>query len=594
MQDLADEIDEKPFDSALTRRLFTYVRPYRQAFLLAALLLLCIDLAELSGPWLIKRIIDEHVLKGLPEGMGPLAALYLLSVLGQGLLQVWQTIQTKRMGQDIMLDLRREIFSKIHSQSMRYFDKNPVGSLMTRVIYDVETLNQFFTSLVSAIFQDFFMLLSAGCILIYWDWRLGLLSMSLLPLLAWCMLVFRRQARENYRQVRANTSKMNAFLSENLSGMSSIQLFSREAKNAKKFDAINRDSLEILIKQINIGAFFLPFADFLSALAIGMALVYGGHRVLQATLPLGTVVATILYIKRFFEPLRDLSEKFNILQSAMASSERIFALLDRKEELGDPAQPVSQGALRGAIEFKNVGFAYEEDAGKGPRWVLKDLSFSLRPGERVAVVGPTGAGKTSLINVLYRFYPMQEGQILLDGVPIHAMRRTDFRRKMSLVPQDPFLFSGSLLENLRLSDASIAREKIEWACRQTKAHDFIAKLPGTYEFELKEGGANLSTGQKQLLAFARALVFDPAVLVLDEATASVDTQTEREIQEALEVLLRGRTSLTVAHRLTTVMHSDRILVIKDGQLAEQGSHEELMKQNGIYRSLIELQFKEVA
>jgi ATP-binding cassette subfamily B multidrug efflux pump len=587
-------LDEKTFDRALTARLLRYARPYWKDLALAAVLLLCITLGELARPQLIKAMIDEAG-KGDAAGIIAKSALFMLSIILVFGLQTWQTIQTKGMGQNVMLDLRGELFAKIHAQPMRYFDKNPVGALMTRVIYDVETLNQFFTAGVSAVFQDFFTLLVAGVLLLRMDWRLGLLALSLLPFLGWATLLFRMRARENFRRVRANTSRMNAFLSENLSGMATIQLFGREEKNAAKFDAVNRDSLDILLKQIKINAFFLPLAEALSALAIGMALVYGGKRVLGHSLELGTVVATILYIQRFFEPLRDLSEKFNILQSAMASSERIFALLDRKEEVQDPAEPAALGDVRGRIEFRDVWFAYgEAEGGVEPRWVLRGLNFTLQPGERVAVVGPTGAGKTSLTNVLYRFYPLQKGSVLLDGVDIKTLRRADFRRRMSLVPQDPFLFSGSLLENLRLSDPRISREKVDWACRQTQAWHFISQLPGTYDFELNEGGANLSTGQKQLLAFARALVFDPAVLVLDEATASVDTQTEREIQDALEALLRGRSSLTVAHRLSTVMNADRILVIKDGELAEQGSHEALMRQGGIYKSLIELQFKEVA
>lgn len=582
-------IDEKPFDAALTRRLLKYARPYRSDLLLAALLLLLITMGEQAKPLLIKTIIDEHVNKGDAAGILPYAGLFMLSILWVFALQTWQTIQTKGMGQRIMLDMRSEIFAKIHAQPMRYFDKSPVGTLMTRVIYDVETLNQFFTALVAAIFQDFFTLLVAGTVLLMMDWRLGLIGLSLLPLLGYSTLIFRRKARENFRQVRANTARMNAFLSENLSGMSTIQLFGREQKNAGKFDKINSDSLEILLKQITINAFFLPLAELLSSIAIAMALVYGGKRVLGMTLDLGVVVATVMYIQRFFEPLRDLSEKFNILQSAMASSERIFELLDRSEEVKDPENPVPAPQLKGGLEFRDVWFAYE-----GERWVLRGLNFKIEPGERIAVVGPTGAGKTSLTNVLYRFYPLQKGSVLLDGVDVSLMKRDDFRRKMSLVPQDPFLFSGSILENLRLSDPGIPRERVEWAARQTQAHAFIAELPRTYDFELSEGGANLSTGQKQLLAFARALVFNPAVLVLDEATASVDTQTEKEIQDALEVLLRGRTSLTVAHRLSTVMNADRIVVIKDGELAEQGSHDALMAQNGIYRSLIELQFKDVA
>ena len=590
MQDQANiSLDERSFDMDLTRRLMLYVRPYWKQFNLAAGLLLFITVGEQVQPLLIRGIVDGPVGQGDPSGILPLAALFLLSQVWVFALQTWQTIQTKGMGQDIMLDLRHELFGKIHAQPLRYFDKNPVGALMTRVIYDVETLNQFFTAGVSAVFQDFFTLVVVGVILLRMDWRLGLVALSLLPLLAWAMLRYRLKARKLFRESRLSTSRLNSFLSENLAGVSTLQLFGRQDKHARQFDDINAGNLRILLRQVTLNAFFFPLAEILSAVAVGLALVYGGKRVLGLSLPVGTVIATTLYIQRFFEPLRDLSDKFSILQSAMASSERIFQLLDRVEEVQDPPQPAALGALRGDLEFRDVWFAYEEE-----RYVLKGLNFRIRPGERVAVVGPTGAGKTSLINVLYRFYPLQRGGVLLDGVDLSTLRREDFRRKMSLVPQDPFLFSGSILENIRLSEPSISREKVDWACRQTQASAFIERLEGGYDFELREGGANLSTGQKQLLAFARALVFDPAVLVLDEATASVDTQTEKEIQDALELLLKGRTSLTIAHRLSTVMQADRILVLKDGALQEQGSHEELMRLGGLYRGLIELQFKDVS
>jgi ABC-type multidrug transport system fused ATPase/permease subunit len=365
-----------------------------------------------------------------------------------------------------------------------------------------------------------------------------------------------------------------------------VQAFNRQARNEIKFDAVNRASLDILLRQIRINAFFLPLAELLGAITIALVLWYGGLRHLQDGLSLGVVVAAAMYVQRLYEPLRDLSEKYGIFQSAMASAERIFALLDREEELLDPPEPLRLPEPRGALVFEHVHFGYDEG-----RNVLHDISFSVAAGERVAVVGPTGAGKSSLINVLLRFYPLQRGRVLLDGVPLDQLARADFRRHFALVPQDPFLFSGSLLENLRLGDAAVPRERVVWALKQVRAWDFVAALPGGLDAELAEGGANLSTGQKQLLSFARALVFDPRVLVLDEATASVDTETEAGIQAALAVLLRGRTSLTIAHRLSTVREADRILVIKDGRLVEQGTHAQLMAAGGIYRSLVELQFK---
>jgi ATP-binding cassette subfamily B protein len=583
----ADGLEERGLDWSLTKRLILRARSQWGQLALAAFLLLLISLGEQAKPWLVKHLLDDHALKGDFEGALPWIAAFFASIVWVFGLQTWQTIQTKTMGQDLMLDLRSSLFRKIHAQPLRYFDKNPVGSLMTRVVYDVETLGQFFTAGVSAVFQDLFTLIVIGALLLHLDWRLGLAGLSVLPLLLWSTRIFRKHYRENARAVRRNNAALNAFLAENLGGMATVQLFNRQARNQAKFEVINGASLAILLRQIRINAFFLPLAELLGALTVGLVLWYGGLRHLEAGLSLGVVVAALMYIQRLYEPLRDLTEKFGIFQSAMASSERIFGLLDRQEEVLDPPQPRHLAEPKGALEFQDVSFAYDEG-----RTVLRDINFSLRAGERVAVVGPTGSGKTSLINVLLRFYPLQRGRVLLDGVPLHELARSDFRRHFALVPQDPFLFSGSLLENLRLSDQAVPRERVEWALAQVGAWDLVQRLPGGLDADLAEGGANLSTGQKQLLSLARALVFDPRVLVLDEATASVDTETEAVIQAALGILLKGRSSITIAHRLSTVRDADRILVIKDGVLAEQGSHAELMAAGGLYRSLIELQFKE--
>lgn len=582
----ADGLEERGLDWPLTKRLLRRARAQWGQLGLAALLLLLISLGEQAKPWLVKHLLDGHALKGDVEGALPWAMAFLGSILWVFGLQTWQTIQTKAMGQDLMLDLRAALFRKIHAQPLRYFDKNPVGALMTRVVYDVETLGTFFTAGVSAVFQDLFTLVVIGTALLVLDWRLGLAGLTVLPLLLWSTRIFRRRYRENARAVRRNNAALNAFLAENLGGMATVQLFNRQARNAAKFAAVNDASLGILLRQIRINAFFLPLVELMGALSVGLVLWYGGLRHLEAGLSLGVLVAALMYVQRLYEPLRDLTEKFGIFQSAMASAERVFALLDRQEEVWDPPQPRSLAAPRGALEFQDVGFAYDEG-----RPVLKDVSFKVPAGARVAVVGPTGSGKTSLVNVLLRFYPLQRGRVLLDGVPLDQLARADFRRHFALVPQDPFLFSGSLLENLRLSDPAVPPARVRWALEQVQAWDFVSALPGRMDAELAEGGANLSTGQKQLLSFARALVFDPRVLVLDEATASVDTETEARVQAALAVLLQGRTSITIAHRLSTVRDADRILVIKDGRLVEQGSHADLMAAGGLYKGLIELQFK---
>jgi ATP-binding cassette subfamily B protein len=579
--------DKANLDWGLTRRLLLRARAQWGQLALAAALLLLITLGEQAKPLLIKVLLDDHALKGDMAGALPWAGLFLLSIAWVFGLQTWQTIQTKGMGQSLMLDLRESLFAKVHAQPLRYFDKNPVGSLMTRVIYDVETLGEFFTNGVSAVFNDLFSLLIIAGLLLKLDWRLGACVLALLPLLFWSTLLFRRKAREIFRQVRANNSALNAALTENLGGIATVQLFNRQARNAEKFDRVNRESLDLQLRQVKVNAIFLPLAELLSSFSLGVILWYGGRRTFTANVSVGTVVAATMYVKNLYQPLKDLTDKFGIFQSAMASSERIFGLLDRVEEVEDPPAPRVLGPGRGQVEFRHVTFAYDEG-----RPVLHDVSFTVDAGSRVAVVGPTGSGKTSLVNVLLRFYPLQQGQVLLDGVPLDQAARADFRRRFALVPQDPFLFSGSLLENLRLSDASVPRERVEWACRQVQADGFIARLPGGYDAILAEGGNNLSTGQKQLLSFARALVFDPLVLILDEATASVDTATEADIQGALEALLKGRSSITIAHRLSTVIHSDKILVLKDGRIAEQGDHAQLMALNGLYRSLIELQFKD--
>jgi ATP-binding cassette subfamily B protein len=582
-----DSLEERGLDWPLTKRLLLRARSQWGQLAQAAVLLLLISLGEQAKPLILKHLVDENFLKGDITGALPWLGVFYASLIWVFGLQCWQTIQTKAMGQDLMLDLRGALFRKVHAQPLRYFDKNPVGSLMTRVIYDVETLNQFFTAGVSAVFQDCFTLIVIGGILLHLDWRLGLVGLASLPVIAYATRIFRASYRENARAVRRNSAALNAFLTENLGGMATVQLFNRQARNQGKFETVNGQSLDILLKQIRINAFFLPLVEILGSVSFAMVMWYGGLRHLESELSLGTLIAATMYLQRLYEPLRDLTEKFGIFQSAMASSERVFALLDREEEVVDPAHPISLADPRGAVAFQHVGFAYDEG-----RPVLKDVSFTVEPGQRVAVVGPTGSGKTSLVNVLLRFYPLQQGKVTLDEVPLDQLARAEFRRHFALVPQDPFLFSGSLLENLRLSDPSIPRERVEWALKQVQAWDFVQALPGGLDSELAEGGANLSTGQKQLLAFARALVFDPKVLVLDEATASVDTETESHIQSALEVLLKGRSSLTIAHRLSTVRDADKILVMKDGKLAEQGSHQELMAAGGLYRSLIELQFKD--
>ncbi len=573
-------------DWDLTRRLLGRARPQWGDLGLSALLLLLVSLGEQLKPTLIGLALDAWT-AGDRAAAVPLVAAIVGCVLWVFALQILETIQTQRLGLDLALDLRRALFERIHAQSFRFFDRNPVGALMTRVIYDVETLNDFFTAGVTAVFQDVFTVGLIAFFLLRLDWRLGLAALCLVPLLLKSTALFRREARANYRELRRNNAAMNAFLAENLAGVATVQSFNRQARNAEKFDGINRDSLGILLRQVRINAFFMPLVEMLAAASVGVVLWYGGLRHFHAGLSLGVVVAATLYVQRLYEPLRDLTDKFGTFQGAMASSERVFALLDLKPDVADPERPADAGALKGDLEFRGVTFSYAPG-----RPALEDVSFRVRPGERVAVVGPTGAGKTSLVNVLLRLYPLDRGEVLLDGRPIGEYARSGYLRRLALVPQDPFLFSGSVLENLRMSDPSVPRARVEWACARVRADAFLSRLPGGLDHSIAEGGANFSTGQKQLLSFARALVFDPVLLILDEATASVDTATEAEIQAALEELLKGRSSITIAHRLSTVRGSDRILVMRDGRLAEQGTHAELMALGGLYKGLIELQFRE--
>lgn len=582
-----EEILTKGYDVRLAGRLLTYTHPYWGQIGLAAGLLCCITLLEQAGPLLVKKLIDEHLSVGDVGGIFPLAALFLGCTLGAFTLTALRSVLTAATGQSIMLDLRMHLFRHLHAQPLRFFDRNPVGRLMTRVIYDVENVNDFFTDGLTAVFSDLFTLAAVGAALLFLDWRLGLASLVVLPPMAISTIIFRNRNRRNHRLQRTLTARLNANLSENLSGMSTVQAYVREEKNARDFDVHNRGFLELCFRQIRLNSLYQPIAEVLGSVAVGVALWYGGLRHLDHGLGLGVVVAATQYVGRFFEPLRDLADKYNSLQLSFASAERLFGLMDTRPEVEDPANPVPAPSLKGEVEFSGVWFAYQDK-----EWVLKDLSFKVKPGERLAVVGPTGAGKTSLISVLLRFYPHQQGAVRLDGVEVQDMARADFRRQVGLVLQDHFLFTGPVLENVRLSDPRISQARVEEACRRVGAHAFIEKLPQGYATEVGERGNRLSSGQKQLLAFARALVFEPRILVLDEATASIDTATEALIQDALEVLLKGRTSITIAHRLSTIVHADRILVIQGGRLVEQGSHRELMAQGGLYRSLVELQFKD--
>ncbi|MBN1541815.1 ABC transporter ATP-binding protein, partial [candidate division KSB1 bacterium] len=484
-----------------------------------------------------------------------------------------------------MYDIRIRIFSHLQELPLSFFDRNPVGRLVTRATNDVETLNTLLSSGVVSIFGDVFVLIGIIAVMLKLNWQLALLTFTILPLIVYATSLFRVRVRDSYRKVRTRIARINSYLQENIVGMSVVQIFNRQERNHQHFDRLNASHLRAYLQTIKYYAIFYPVIELLGAVSLALILWYGGLKTLQGALTLGVVVAFIQYTERFFHPIRDLSEKYNILQSAMASSERIFKLLDESPQIRMPENPLTLGAIRGEIEFRNVSFSYN-----GTDWVLNNLCFTIQPGEKVAIVGATGAGKTSIISLISRMYEPTQGEILIDGIDIRRLEIDDLRRAIRLVSQNIFIFSGTVDYNIRLADETIQPERVEKAARDVNAHLFIARMKDGYQSELLENGSNLSVGQKQLLSFARALVFDPRILILDEATSSVDTETEFLIRDAINKLMDGRTSLIIAHRLSTIQSVDRIIVLHKGKIREIGKHEELLAKRGIYHRLYQLQY----
>ncbi|MFW6205899.1 MAG: ABC transporter ATP-binding protein, partial [Gemmatimonadota bacterium] len=535
----------KAYDARLMRRLLRYLTPYRWKVVLGVVILVVVAGLELLGPYFTKVALDRAIPAGDMGLLGLLALLYLGALLLGFALEYGQQVLTTWLGQRIMYDLRREIFGHLQRQSLRYFDRNPVGRLMTRVTNDVEVLNQLFSSGIVTVFGDVFTLIFIVGVMLWMDWRLALVAFAVMPFVVFVAFVFRAKVRAAYRDIRVRLARINAFLQERITGVSVVQVFGQEQRTSRRFEAINRDHLEAHLRSITYYALFFPAIEILTTVALAAILVYGGGRLIEGTISIGVVTAFLMYSRRFFRPIQDLSEKYNMLQGAMASSERIFKLLDSEPEIEEPDEPLSLPEPgRGEIEFRDVWFAYGKDeSGESWDWVLKDVSFRVRPGERVAIVGHTGAGKTTLINLLMRFYEPQKGQILFDGVPLGRVPLGQLRERVGLVLQDVFLFSRSVEYNIRLGRDDIDDDRIREAATRVGADRHIRRLPDGFAEELGERGTSLSVGQRQLLSFARALAFDPLVLVLDEATSSVDSQLEHQIQEALETLLTDRTSL---------------------------------------------------
>jgi ATP-binding cassette subfamily B protein len=591
-----EEILGKAYDARLMRRLLRYLRPYRRQVAIALAAIISASVLQLAQPYLMKIAIDRYIAAGDFAGLDRIALAFLAILLASFGLEYLQTWVLQMTGQRIMFDMRTEIYGHLQRLDLQFFDRNPVGRLMTRVTTDVDVLNDMFTAGVVSIFGDVFTLVGIMIVLVVMDWRLALVTFAVLPLIVVVTQWFRRNVRDSYRTVRTWIARINAFLQEHITGMSTVQLFRRETRSFARFDDINRAHRDANIESIFYYAVFYPVIEVIGALASALIIWYGGGWTMQGTLTLGALVAFLQYSQRFFRPISDMSEKFNVLQAAMASSERIFTLLDTPVKIESPvavavgpAAAAAKGpaAVSGHIVFDHVWFAYS-----GEDYVLRDVSFEVRPGERVGVVGATGAGKSTLINLLLRFYDVSRGRILIDGVDIRELALPELRSLFSLVLQDVHLFSGTIAENIRLGRTSITDDEVRSAAAAVHASGFIERLPLGYESPVAERGATLSVGPKQLLSFARALAFDPRVLILDEATSSVDTETELLIREALRALMAGRTTIAVAHRLSTIQDMDKILVFHRGSLREAGTHQELLAERGIYYKLYQLQYKD--
>ena len=583
-----EEVEERPFQLGLTLRLVNYLRQYKGRVGISLVLILISAIASQVGPRLTQIGVDEHILVGDLDGLYSLIGIYFLSIIVQYVAQYGQTRVTEMTGQYVMRDLRQEIFVHLQRLPLRYFDRTPVGRTMTRTTNDVDALNEFFTEGVVSVFMDLFTLIAIVAFMADMDWQLTLASCTVIPILAVATFYLQNRAMGAYRELRRRLARLNAYLQENITGIEVVQLFGRQQKNLSEFDDEHLPYRHAEDREIHYYAVFFPFTEFIGTVGMAVVVWYGAGWVLEQRIDLGVLVAFLQYVRRFFRPIMDISDRYALLQSAMAASERIFQLLDTPAESagGQLTQPVV-GSTEAAIEFDHVFFKYDP---QGTDWILEDVSFRVSSTHSLALVGATGSGKTTIVNLLCRFYEVQEGVVKVDGVDVRQWDLHALRRRIGIVQQDVFLFTGDIAGNIRLGEDSIDTERVERVAAYVNADRFIHRLPGGYQQPVAEGGSSLSSGQRQLLSFARALAFDPQILVLDEATSSIDTETEQLIQDAISRLMRERTSVVIAHRLSTIRNADHILVLHHGQVREQGRHEELVRQGGIYARLHRLHY----
>ena len=602
MKKVEEEILGKAYDSRLMRRLLVYMRPYWRLVLLSLVFLLLQSLLQIVGPLITKSAVDRYLgphTGGTPmffdnwlpsdpwAGLTRLGLVYIAVIAGTFVTEFAQMYLMQYTGQLAMFDLRRELMEHLQRLDVAFFDRNPVGRLVTRVTTDVDVLNDLFSSGLVTILGDVLVLGLIVAVMFRMSPGLTLIMLAAMPFVVLATMIFRRSVTQSYRRIRIAIARINAYLQEHITGMAVLQLFNRERRSTEEFDEVNRQHMLAYKDAITAYGWFYPVVEFLSMLALAGILTYGGFRVSAGALTLGVIASFLQYGLRFFRPIQDLSEKYNILQAAMASAERIFKLLDAEATVLAPAAPHPAPATSAAVEFQNVWFAYNNED-----WVLQDVSFRIDPGETIAVVGHTGAGKTTLISLLLRFYDVQRGSIRIAGRDVRDFDPLELRRQFGVVLQDPYLFTGTLEENIRLGTEAIAREEVETAAEQVNLLDFIRTLPEGFAHPIRERGSGLSTGQKQLISFARALAHNPRYLILDEATSSVDTETEFRVREALGRMVAGRTSIIIAHRLSTIQRADRILVMHKGRLREAGTHQQLLAKRGIYWKLYQLQYKD--